>query len=67
MRKELLLALIVCLAVLCGNGCKTFRSSNASACRVGFDYADTGVNERNARALLVHYCICNPGEDVCPG
>ena len=40
-------------------GCKTFQASNASACRVGFDYQDPGVNEQNARALLVHYCLCN--------
>lgn len=39
-------------------GCKTFQASNASACNVGFDYKDPGVNDTNARALLVHYCLC---------
>ena len=51
-------ALIICLLLTCAGGCKTFQASNAAACRVEFDYADPGVNEQNARALLVHYCLC---------
>ena len=43
---------------MCAIGCKTAPVTNATACEVGFDYKDTGVNERNARALLAHYCIC---------
>lgn len=52
---------IICLLALCASGCKTWRASNATACRVGFDYKDPGVNDQNARALLTHYCLCvNP-------
>lgn len=40
------------------NGCARLQVTNASACRVGFDYADEGVNNQNARALLEHYCLC---------
>lgn len=40
------------------SGCKTYQASNASACVIPFDYGDTGVNDKNARALLIHYCIC---------
>lgn len=43
---------------MCGIGCKTVVVTNATACHVGFDYKDPGVNNRNARALLAHYCIC---------
>lgn len=43
---------------MCAGGCKTLKASNTSACRVAFDYQDPGVNDQNARALLVHYCLC---------
>ncbi len=39
-------------------GCATWRASNASACLVPFDYTDENVNDQNARALLIHYCLC---------
>lgn len=29
-----------------------------SVCRISFDYGDEGVNDQNARALLIHYCLC---------
>ena len=57
-------ALIICLLTTCASGCKTWRASNATACRVGFDYKDPGVNDQNARALLKHYCLCK-GSPVC--
>lgn len=40
------------------SGCRTLNVSNATACNVGFDYGDSGVNEQNVDALLAHYCIC---------
>lgn len=49
---------------MCVSGCGTLRTTNATACYVGFDYTDEGVNDKNARALLKHYCICF-NEDVC--
>lgn len=55
---RLMILLTVCLLTLCVSGCRTWGASNATACRVGFDYTDTGVNDQNARALLKHYCIC---------
>lgn len=39
-------------------GCKTYQTSNNSACIIPFDYSDEGVNDENARALLIHYCLC---------
>lgn len=45
-------------------GCKTVTVSNTTACHVGFDYDDKGVNEQNAKALLAHYCICFD-ETIC--
>ena len=55
---RLMLVLIICANLMCVSGCKTLKTSNATACHVGFDYSDEGVNERNARALLKHYCLC---------
>ncbi len=49
------------LWMMCAAGCSTFPASKAPACRVDFDYRDPGVNEQNARALLVHYCLCIDG------
>lgn len=46
-------------------GCKSISPSNATACHVGFDYSDTGVNTRNATALIRHFCICNPKNTDC--
>ena len=48
----------VCLLTLYASGCATFPATNRTACYVGFDYTDEGVNDQNARALLKHYCIC---------
>ena len=45
--------------LMCVSGCETVQITNATACEVGFDYKDKGVNNQNARALLVHYCICH--------
>lgn len=50
--------LLVCLSAMFATGCQTLKASNATACAINFDYKDTGVNDQNARALLVHYCIC---------
>lgn len=47
-----------------GAGCTKLQISNTSACQVPFDYADEGVNEQNARALLMYYCICED-EKAC--
>lgn len=58
MREKYLITLLICLMMTSVSGCKTFQASNASACKVGFDYKDPGVNDTNARALLVHYCLC---------
>ena len=55
---RLISVLMICLLIMCVSGCKTLNTTNATACHVGFDYADTSVNDRNARALLKHYCIC---------
>ena len=46
------------MGMMLGGGCTKLQVSNASACLVPFDYADEGVNEQNARALLMYYCIC---------
>lgn len=46
-------------------GCKSITISNDTACHVGFDYTDTGVNSRNATALIRHFCICNPDNKDC--
>lgn len=61
---RLLIVFAICLLILCVNGCKTVNVSNTTACQVGFDYSDNGVNEQNARALLSHYCICYD-EELC--
>ncbi len=46
--------------MLCASGCtKSLTNSNTSACLIPFDYGDDGVNERNARGLLMHYCLCH--------
>ncbi len=45
-----------CLLTACGINLN--KPSNLPACRIAFDYKDTGVNDQNARALLVHYCLC---------
>ncbi len=52
------------LLLTLGAGCANFNASNASACVVPFDYGDEGVNDQNARALLIHYCICKD-EKAC--
>ena len=65
MSNTLLKLWLICLGMWCISGCATSVGSNASACQIVFDYRDPGVNERNARALLVHYCLChNPR--ICP-
>lgn len=46
-------------------GCKSYQISDNSACYVGFDYSDCNVNQQNKRALLKHFCICNPDNEVC--
>lgn len=47
-------------------GCaKYHKATTATVCNsVHFDYADEGVNDTNARALLTFYCICED-EKAC--
>ena len=52
------------ILLLCLGGCTTWQASNASACVIPFDYGDEGVNDANAKALLLHYCICKD-EKAC--
>ena len=47
-----------------GIGCARLQVSNASTCAIPFDYSDEGVNEQNARGLLIHYCLCKD-ENLC--
>lgn len=46
--------------MMCVQGCAVYhRATTATICdSVHFDYADEGVNDTNARALLTYYCIC---------
>ena len=53
-----LLLLVMLSGVIITAGCTKLQTSNASACVIPFDYGDEGVNAQNARALLVHYCLC---------
>lgn len=40
-------------------GCtKSVMVQTDSVCHIPFDYGDEGVNVQNARALLIHYCLC---------
>ena len=50
--------------MMLGAGCTTWQTSSAGACAVPFDYGDEGVNAQNARALLIHYCLCKD-EKAC--
>ena len=45
---------------MCVGGCVKYqRATNATICEnVHFDYADEGVNDTNARGLLLFYCLC---------
>ena len=63
-QKGLRIMFMLCLLMTLGAGCTTWQTSNASACLVPFDYGDDGVNDQNARALLIHYCICRD-EKAC--
>ena len=63
--KNFLILLKLSIGLLVMGACapKTY-ISNASACLIPFDYGDEGVNAQNARALLVHYCLCKD-EKAC--
>lgn len=66
--KKLKWVFLFCLGMICANACASYPASNATACRIAFDYADPAVpllNEQNARALLTLHCVCEPGSGVC--
>lgn len=58
MYSKLVIGCMLLMGMMLGGGCTKLQVSNASACLVPFDYADEGVNEQNARALLMYYCVC---------
>lgn len=64
MLKRLWIMSAVCLLMMLGAGCAGFKASNASACVIPFDYGDGGVNDQNAKALLMYYCLCKD-EHAC--
>lgn len=64
MLNKLRIMFILCLLMTLGAGCTKLQISNASACLVPFDYGDEGVNDQNAKALLIHYCLCKD-ENAC--
>lgn len=62
------IAWAIFLLMMFASGCRTAPvKSNAAICRIRFDYADPGVNDQNARALLSFYCACNPSAEPCHG
>lgn len=61
---RLVIMLIISLMMMSLISCKTYQTTNASACLIPFDYKDVGANIQNKRALLIHYCICKD-ESVC--
>ena len=65
MRIKYTMLLVICLMLISTLGCRSVTVNNDTACYVGFDYSDTGVNTRNATALIRHFCICNPDNKDC--
>lgn len=66
--KKLKWVFLFCLGMICANACASYPASNATACRVAFDYADPAVpllNGQNARALLTLHCVCKPDSTAC--
>lgn len=58
MLKKSLMLFTVCLLTMLVGSCKSYQTSNASVCQIPFDYGDKGVNDTNARGLLIYYCLC---------
>lgn len=64
MKEKLIILLIVLLPMTFATGCRTIKN-NHTTCYVGFDYKDKGVNDQNVKALVRHYCLCNPESKKC--
>ena len=64
MLKKLGIVCLVWMSIGFVVGCTTLQTSSASVCLIPFDYADEGINEQNARALLLYYCLCK-NEKAC--